>query len=152
MSWQILDETTLNKIKQQKAFEDETAKQLTPLYETAINPLIKLYLHRIILDTQKHSDTYQMVIELNQTAVMGKESEELGTEKIKSHITEEAKMLKLTQEILDSAQNPKIKPLLEDILDDEKRHHRELQKLLELLKKESAEWDAYIYDLITGFP
>ena len=30
MSWKILDEKTLSEIKQQKVFEDETARKLAP--------------------------------------------------------------------------------------------------------------------------
>ena len=83
MSWEILDEDTLSKIKKQKEFEDLTAKKLTPLYESAQNPVIKLFIHSIILDTMRHSDTYQMLIDLNSSAVMGKESEDIGEKEIK---------------------------------------------------------------------
>lgn len=152
MSWQTLDESTLSKIKLQKDFEDQTAKQLTPLYQAAKNPIIKLYIHRIILDTQKHSDTYQMLIELNQSAQMGEESKALGEKEIKSHITEEAKMLKLTMEISQTLKDEKTKHIIDEIIKDEERHHHDLLNLLEVLKKQSVEWDAYLYDLITGFP
>ena len=152
MSWQTLDESTLSKIKLQKDFEDQTAKQLTPLYQAAKNPIIKLYIHRIILDTQKHSDTYQMLIELNQSAQMGEESKALGEQEIKNHIVEEAKMLKLTVEISQTLKDEKTKHIIDDIIKDEERHHHDLLNLLEVLKKQSAEWDAYLYDLITGFP
>jgi len=42
--------------------------------------------------------------------------------------------------------------LILNILEDEQKHHRVLTELLEILKKKSSEWDAYLYDLITGFP
>ena len=152
MSWEILDEDALSKIKKQKDFEDQTAKKLTPLYESAQNPLIKLFLHSIILDTMRHSDTYQMLIDLNSSAVMGKESKDIGEKEIKSHITEEANMLKQAKDISEVVKDKKIKQLVLNILEDEKKHHRVLSDLLEILKKESAEWDAYLYDLISGFP
>lgn len=152
MSWEILDEDSLSKIKKQKDFEDQTAKKLTPLYESAQNPIIKLFLHSIILDTMRHSDTYQMLIDLNSTAVMGKESKEIGEKEIKTHIVEEAIMLKQAKDISEVVKDKKIKQLVLNILEDEKKHHRVLSDLLEILKKESAEWDAYLYDLISGFP
>ena len=93
-----------------------------------------------------------MLLELNWTALIGKESQDLGAKEIKSHIPEEAKMLKQTRELFDSMSNQKIKPLIKGILEDEQHHHHELEKLLELLKKEAKEWNAYLYDLITGFP
>ena len=152
LSWEILDENTLVKIKKQKDFEDQTAKKLTPLYESAQNPVIKLFVHSIILDTMRHSDTYQMLIDLNSSAQMGKESKEVGEKELTSHIKEEAKMLKQARDISEVVKDKKIKQLTLNILEDEKKHHRVLTELLEILKKESAEWDAYLYDLITGFP
>ncbi|HTY74377.1 MAG TPA: hypothetical protein VMD05_02295 [Candidatus Nanoarchaeia archaeon] len=152
MSWEILDESALNKIKKQKAFEDETSKKLTPLYEAAQNPIIKLYLHSIILDTMRHSDTYQMLIDLNERAQIGEESEKLAESELKNHIVEEAKMLKQADEISKSVKDKRIKQLVLGILEDEKRHHRVLTELMKVLKMESKEWDAYLYDLIDGFP
>ncbi len=48
----------------------------------------------------RHSDTYQMLIDLNSTAVMGKESQEIGEKELASHIKEEAKMLKQAKELI----------------------------------------------------
>ena len=152
MSWEILDENALSKIKEQKDFEDQTVKKLTPLYESAQNPVIKLFIHSIILDTMRHSDTYQMLIDLNSSALMGKESQDIGEKELVSHIKEEAKMLKQAKDISEVMKDKKIKQLILNILEDEKKHHRVLTELLEILKKKSAEWDAYLYDLITGFP
>lgn len=152
LSWEKLDENMLNKIRQQKDFEDQTAKKLTPLYESAQNPIIKLFIHKIILDTMKHSDTYQMLLDLNSNALIGRESTEIGEKELVSHITEEARMMKQAQDISEVAKDKNVKQLILKILDDEKRHHRDLKELLDILKKESAEWDAYLYDLITGFP
>jgi hypothetical protein len=152
LSWEILDQTALSKIKSQKDFEDQTAKKLTPLYETAQNPVIKLFIHSIILDTMRHSDTYQMLIDLNSSAQMGKESKDIGQNELTIHIKEEAKMLKQAKDISEVVKDKKIKQLILNILDDEKKHHRVLTELLEILNKEATEWDAYLYDLITGFP
>ncbi len=89
---------------------------------------------------------------MNNRAMMGPESKALGEAEIKSHIAEEAKMLKLTTEISQTLKDKKTKQIIDSIVEDEKRHHRDLLKLLELLKKEAREWDTYLYDLITGFP
>lgn len=152
LSWKIVDENVLSKIKQQKDFEDQTAKKLTPLYESAQNPVIKLFIHSIILDTMRHSDTYQMLIDLNSSALMGKENKDLGEKELTSHIKEEAKMLKQAKDISEVVKDKKIKQIILGILEDEQKHHRVLTELLEILKKESSEWDAYLYDLMTGFP
>ncbi|HUK84343.1 MAG TPA: ferritin-like domain-containing protein [Candidatus Acidoferrum sp.] len=152
MSWEVLDESTLSKIKEQKFFEDETSKKLMPLYESAKNPIIKLYIHSIILDTMRHSDTYQMLMDLNERAQVGEESAKLGEQELKSHIVEEAKMLAQTEQISKAVKDKRIKQILLSILEDEQKHHRVLNELMKILKKESKEWDAYLYDLMTGFP
>ena len=135
MSWEILDENTLNKIKKQKDFEDQTAKSLKPLYESAKNPLIKTMIHSLILDTTKHSETYQMLIDLNSTAVIGKESKDLGKTEIARHLKEEAFMLKQTEEMSKVVKNERVKQVLLNILDDERKHHRVLTQLIEMLQK-----------------
>jgi hypothetical protein len=152
LSWKILDEDALNKIKKQKEFEDQTAKKLTPLYEKAKNPVIKLFIHSIILDTMRHSDTYQMLIDLNSSALMGDDSKALGQTELAIHVKEEAQMLKQAKDISEIVRDKKIKRLILNILEDEKKHHRVLKEVLEILDKESKEWDAYLYDLIEGFP
>jgi bacterioferritin (cytochrome b1) len=93
-----------------------------------------------------------MLLDLNSNAQMGKESKEIGQKELTSHIKEEAKMLKQAKDISEIVKDKKIKELILNILEDEKKHHRVLKELLDILDKEAAEWDAYLYDLITGFP
>jgi len=152
LSWEKLDESTLNKIKKQKEFEEQTAKSLKPVYEAAQNPLIKTVLHGLILDTTKHAEIYQMLIDLNTSALVGEESKNLGKKEIAKHLKEEAFMLKQTQDISEIVKDKSIKQVILNIVEDEKKHHKILTELLAMLDKESKEWDSYIYDLIEGFP
>lgn len=152
MSWEKFDESMQKKIKQQKEFEERTAKKLTILSESAQNPLIKALLRSIVLDTTKHAETYKMLMDLNSSALLGKESEGLGKEEIASHLKEEAVMLKNAKEISEGVNDKNIKQILLNILQDEQKHHRALLQLLSMFEKESKEWDAYFYDLMTGFP
>ena len=100
----------------------------------------------------RHSDTYQFLIDLNSSAQMGMESQNLWEEELAGHIKEEAIMLKQVTDISEVVEDKKIKQLILGILEDEQKHHRVLKELLEVVKKESVEWNAYLYDLITGFP
>ncbi len=152
MSWQIVDEKILEKIKEQKKFEDLAAKELTTVYESAQNPLVKLLVHCLIFDTMKHSETYQLIIDLNNTSVMGEESKNLSRNEIEKHVKEEAKMLKQAKEISEALKDKNVKQLILNIMEDENKYHEFLKKLYEILDKKSEEWNAYIYDLITGFP
>jgi rubrerythrin len=93
-----------------------------------------------------------MLIDLNDRAQIGEESAKLGEQELKNHITEEAKMLSQTEQISKSVKDKRIKQIILGILEDEQKHHRVLSELMKILKKESKEWDAYLYDLMTGFP
>ena len=152
MSWEKFDEDTLKKIKRQKEFEEQTAKKLTSLSESAQNPLIKALLHSIVLDTTKHAEAYRMLLDLDSRGLVGEESKGLGKEQIAAHLKEEALMLKQAKEISKAVKDKKIKQVVLNILEDEQKHHRVLQQLLSMFEKESKDWSAYYYDLITGFP
>jgi len=150
LSWEKVDDKTLDMLKRQKAFEDETVKRLTPMYNSTKNPLVRFLVHRIILDTIKHSDTYQTLIDLNTRALVGEIERKTMTQELATHIKEENRMLKQTEKISGSIGDKNFKQILEQIVEDERRHHRILQELLETLEKEAEEWNRYLYDMFTG--
>jgi ribonucleotide reductase beta subunit family protein with ferritin-like domain len=145
-----MDDKNLEMLKEQKAFEDETVKRLTPLYSSVKNPFVRLFIHRIILDTMKHSDTYQTLIDLNKRVVIGDIDRKTMTEELSTHITEENRMLKQAGKISRTIEDKNFKQILEQIVEDERQHHRILQQLFEILKKEGEDWNRYLYDMFTG--
>lgn len=150
MSWDKVDDKTLDMLKEQKAFEDETVKRLTPMYNSTKNPLVRFLVHRIMLDTMKHSDTYQTLIDLNTRALIGEIERKTMTEELSTHIKEENRMLRQAKKISGSIEDKNFKQILEQIVEDERQHHGILQKLFEMLKKEAEEWNRYLYDMFTG--
>jgi len=152
LAWEKVDDLTLTRLKKLKAFEDRVAKGLTFWQESIKNPFVKLFIHRIILDTMKHSDTYQMLIDLNERAFIGEASRETMTTEIAAHVKEESRMLEQAKKIRHSIKDKKFKQILEQIIEDEKKHHKILQELSDILKKEAAEWNRYLYEMSTGFP
>ena len=150
MSWKKVDEETLKILEKQKAFEDETVKRLTPLYNSTKTPLVRFLVHRIILDTMKHSDTYQTLIDLNTRALVGETERKTMTEELTTHIKEENRMLKQAKKISESVEDRNFKQILEQIVEDERQHHKTLQQLFEILKKEAEDWNRYLYDMFTG--
>ena len=150
MSWDKVDDKTLDMLKEQKAFEDETVKRLTPMYNSTKNPLFRFLVHRIMLDTMKHSDTYQTLIDLNTRALIGEIERKTMTEELSTHIKEENRMLRQAKKISGSIEDKNFKQIMEQIVEDERQHHGILQKLFEMLKKEAEEWNRYLYDMFTG--
>ena len=101
----------------------------------------------------KHSDTYQTLIDLNERALVGGESQEKMGKELTTHIKEESKMLNQAKEISKSIKDEKFKLILERIVEDERNHHKILNELFEIIKKEAKDWDRYFYELTsTGFP
>jgi hypothetical protein len=149
-AWQKVDEETLEMLREQKAFEDETVKRLTPLCNSLKNPLIRLFIHRIILDTMEHSDLYETLIDLNTRAVVGDIDKKIMTEELTTHVKEENKMLNNAIEISKSMKDENFKKILERIVEDERRHHQILQELLKVIEKEGKDWNRYLYDMFTG--
>jgi rubrerythrin len=98
----------------------------------------------------KHSDTYQALIDLNTRALVGETASETMKEELTIHIKEENRMLKQTENISQSVEDKNFKQVLEQIVDDEKRHHKTLQQLFEILRKEAKDWNRYLYDMFTG--
>ena len=150
MSWEKIDDKTLDMLKEQKAFEDETVKRLSPMYNSTRNPLVRFLVHRIILDTMKHSDTYQTLIDLNTRALIGEIERKTMTKELTTHIKEENKMLKQAEKISGFIEDKNLKQILDQIVEDERQHHGILQKLFEMLEKEAEDWNRYLYDMFTG--
>jgi bacterioferritin (cytochrome b1) len=150
LAWKKVDEKTLRKLEEQKAFEDETVEKLTPLYSSTTNPFVKFFIHRIILDTMKHSDTYQTLIDIDQRAVIGEIDRKKMKEELTFHITNESEMLDRAVEISKSVEDKSFRKVLERIVEDEKRHHQILQELFEIIRKEGEEWNRYMYDMFVG--
>ena len=148
--WKKLDDETLNMMKEQKAFEDETVEKLTPFYKSVQNPLVKHFLHRIILDTEKHSDTYQLLIDLNRRAVVGEVDRKEMSGELTHHIGNESRMMDNAAKIVYRIQDKSSKKILEEILNDERQHHKILQDLYEILEKEGEEWNRYLYGMFVG--
>jgi rubrerythrin len=148
--WKKMDDKSLEMLKEQKAFEDETVKRLAPLYSSVKNPFVRLFIHRIILDTMKHSDTYQTLIDLNERVVIGDIDRKTMTEELTTHINEENRMLKQAEKIGEAIEDKNFKQILEQIVEDERQHHKILQQLVEILKKEGQDWNRYLYDMFTG--
>ncbi|UCB60152.1 MAG: ferritin-like domain-containing protein [Candidatus Bathyarchaeota archaeon] len=150
MAWEKFGEETLKKLEKQKAFEDATVEKLNPLYKSITNPIIKLFIHRIILDTMKHSDTYQTLINMHRRVVVGEIDRNKMTQELTYHTQNESAMLDQAVEISKSVKDESSRKVLERIVEDEKRHHKILQELFEIISKEGEEWNKYLYDMFTG--
>jgi len=141
----------IEKLKEQKVLEDEMAKRLTTFYDSTKNPLVKLFIHWIILDTMKHSDIYQTVIALNSGVTVGDIEKDKMTMELRTHISEELEMLKRSEEIGAEIKDRNTKKLFDIVIDDERRHHQILVELLNIIEKvdemSREDWYRQLYNV-----
>ncbi|MEM4736773.1 MAG: hypothetical protein QXD41_02780 [Nitrososphaeria archaeon] len=122
-------------LKEQIKVENEIVDSLNKGLVDVENPAVKGTLKGISLDSLKHADMYASAIELLTKAPKALSQKQLDRQKelVDKHIRTEAFLIKRISEQIANIKDKKIKLLLNAILEDEKRHHSLLQKVLEIL-------------------
>jgi rubrerythrin len=118
------------------------------------NDVVKQLLNGIALDSRKHQDILNAIIELLRvaTAMTEVEREQLSIE-ISKHIEVEESMLNNVKAIGDKTDNARVKFLLQYIASDEKRHHQTLREIMDYIVSkeiitEAEWWDALYRDAV----
>jgi len=120
-------------LRDQMALEKSTAEVLSSTVQRTKNSVVKLFLDRLVLDSLKHADMLQALIDLNAgTLVTVVDKEDMRTS-LEKHVEQEMKMLNRLEEILERAEDPKVKSLLKQIAEDERRHHRILEEVTRIV-------------------
>jgi rubrerythrin len=114
------------------------------------NPAVKGVLNGISLDSLKHAQMYSSAITLLTSVPQALTEGNLDKQKelVKKHIQLEVEVIQKLREIIPSVQNEKVKLLLDAILEDEKRHHDLLQKVLNILIKGETITDKDWWDVM----
>jgi len=120
-------------LRDQMALEKRTAEVLSSTAQKAKNSVVKLFIDRLVLDSMKHADMLQALIDLNAgTLVTVVDKEDMKTS-LEKHVEEEEEMLKRLEKILERVEDPKAKSLLKQIAEDERRHHRILDEVTRIV-------------------
>ena len=125
-----MDSELMEKLTVQMSFEKAQVTTLKPLIDETRNSVVKMFLSRVMLDSMKHADMIQAIIDLSANQVIWYIDKQKTVEELKKHIEIETRMLQSISEILGKVKDEKIKPLLQEILSDEKRHHKILTRLM----------------------
>jgi bacterioferritin (cytochrome b1) len=135
-----------NQIKIEQTIVDSVKEGLTEIE----NPAVKGVLNGISLDSLKHAQMYSSAITLLTSIPQALTEGNLDKQKelVKKHIQLEALVIQKLREIIPSVQNEKVKLLLNAILEDEKRHHTLLQKVLNILVKGETITDKEWWDVM----
>ncbi|UCE95946.1 MAG: ferritin-like domain-containing protein [Candidatus Bathyarchaeota archaeon] len=139
----------LSFLQNQIKIEKEIAESLEKSIGEIANPAVKGALRGISLDSAKHAEMYTAAVKL-LTSTLPKLTQEftqyhLEKQKklIDKHIEIEVNLINEINRTLPIVENEQVRLLLNTVLQDEKRHHELLKKMLNILFRGevlSEEW------------
>ena len=116
--------------EKQMMLERDTAKSFRRMAAKTKNIIPRLLFKEIELDTTKHAHMYATLIELSAGAAVSRVERYEMRKELERHVANEKRMLAQAQRIARALRHPQMKPLLQAIVADERRHHRALSTLL----------------------
>lgn len=146
----MLSDELLDLLKKQQALERETVGSLTPLVQSTKNSVIRLFLNQLVLDSMKHADILQAIMDLDTGAVVSGIDKHRMNSRLNTHIKGEEAMLRNIENIIGKVEDEKVLFLLKRMAADEKIHHKILEQLMKVIEtieniRDEDWWDLY-YD------
>ena len=125
----------VNFLKEQIKIENKIVNSLNSALVEMRNPAVKGVLRGISLDSAKHAEMYDAAVKLLTSVSPALTQEHLDKQRelVEEHIRLEAELIQRIGKTLPSIKNEKVELLLNAILMDEKRHHKLLKEVLEIL-------------------
>lgn len=142
----------LSFLENQIKLENHIVKSVSTGLEEIDNEAVASALRGISLDSLKHAEMYRSAIALLSMSSAALNEDQLGVQKsvIESHIRMEEVVIMELEKKLPGVENPKVVLLLKAVLVDERRHHRLLQNMLEILVKGETVTGGDWWDAIWG--
>lgn len=136
-------------LKEQKALELDHIEKLKPEVEKIGHPLVSALLKTVIHDSKKHATLCQALIDVKGGEAPLTLDTDMATavslhQSIKQHMRVEEDMIKRVEALAAKAEDPRVKDILGYILSDEKRHHSMLQRLSNLIDRDTTAFDEYL--------
>ena len=128
-------EKLLEFIRKQAEVEEEIVESLNKSLDRIDNPAVRNVLKGISYDSLKHADMYRSIDKLLTEPLPPLSHESLleQRELVEKHIKYEEKLIEEIERVLPEIDDEKVKFVLKAILEDEKRHHELLEKVLEVI-------------------
>lgn len=116
-------------LEKQRNIELKLADELSKLAQKVVNPYARFVIDGMVIDSRKHALWLQAIMEMGAGPVETKiESDEIRALMTK-HVAAEEQTRRDLENIIKKVADPKVVACLEQIADDEKRHHRALDRL-----------------------
>lgn len=129
--------------------ENKIVQSVSDALDKIDNLAVKTALKGISLDSSKHAEMYRSAIALltSSSTALNEAQLDLQRRVVERHIEMEAAVIKQLEAKMPGVENEKLELLLQAILLDERRHHKLLKTLLEILVRgetvtEGDWWDA----------
>jgi rubrerythrin len=140
---------TVELLREQKALELEHVERIRPTAEAIKHPLASALLESIAFDSLKHAALCQALIEVDAGAAPATLDVDMATalnlhQSIKQHARVEEDMIRRLESLVAQAGDDRVRAILGHILQDERRHHSTLQRLSNLVDRETAAFDEYL--------
>lgn len=122
--------------REQAAFEEEIIESVNEALMNIKNAVVKSILKGMALDSSKHASIYRAAEQIIKVAPALTENELEELKKVlRWHIDSEEKVIKRLQQALKKTQDKKIRLLLKAIAADERRHHKLLDAIMNIVVK-----------------
>jgi len=120
-------------LRDQMELEKKTAEVLGLTAQKTKNSVVKLFINRLVLDSLKHADMLQALIDLNAGTLVTVVDKEDMKASLEEHVKQEKEMLNKLERILERVEDPKAKSLLKQIAEDERKHHEILDEVTRIV-------------------
>ena len=151
-----VDTKTVNKLKDLARVEEDYSVKLDTEVRGYGNEILREIIESVAIDSKKHAGLYKAcaaVLEKNSLSITDVEYEEL-TKTMEKHITIEANMIKMVDEMMTKIKDDRVRMMLRHIKDDEIRHHNLLRNIAKMVVKqelllEQDVWNQLFRDVLT---
>ena len=136
-------------LKEQIVLEEKIVRKAKASVKNTKNELVRHLIQAIAIDSNKHALLLNAILARleSKTPFIDEEKRDQLGNNIKEHINLEAHAIKTYQELIPKTEDPGSKQVLEYILDDEKRHHKLLKRLYELVIEKETLTEEDLWDL-----
>ncbi len=147
-----MSDKLLKFLENQITLENKIVKSITDSADKIENEAVSTALRGISLDSTKHAEMYRSAISLMTTSSVALNDEQLDLQKqvVNNHIKMEEAVIKELEKMLPTVENEKVELLLKTVLNDEKRHHKLLKTLYEILIRGEAITEGDWWDAVWG--
>ena len=136
-------------LEEQKALELAHVEKIKPTAEATGHRLVSALLETIIHDSMKHAALCQALIDVEAGAAPTTLDVDMATalelhQSIKQHARAEEDMIRRLEALLAQTLDERVRAILSHMLKDERRHHSTLQRLSNLVDRDTAAYDEYL--------